>query len=188
MYEKRLPKARKVPRFEVVKCMANALRESDLRRKACEWLVDNFPDRQYLIKPMVFHSLSTTLSGYLRKKFRGKTLINIPKHDELHIRPDIIALLIRRDDGHARFLWVIGECKVGEITVNDFRQAKFYFELSNTYEAYLFCGDEVSEEVRILVRKGAHVYNGTDRWGNIIRKRVIFLKYKNGTFKKLIIS
>lgn len=158
--------------------------ETQLRQKACDWLTKKFQTREYLINPIVFHDIGLTLSQYLLKKFKGKQLTDIPNYNALHIRPDVIALIISRKDNNRQLLWTMGECKVGKISVRDFRQARFYFEVSNTYEGFVFYAGVLSEEVRRLVLRGFDVYNGTNKWGQITKKRMIFVEYVDNVFKK----
>jgi hypothetical protein len=135
---------------------------------------------------MVFHEVSLTITDFVRKKFKGKELICIPRYNNLPIRPDIISVLKFRKNEKYIMGWLIGECKVGKVDAADFRQALHYASISQAYEAYLFFTGVLSKEVTDSVKVGGHLYLGTNRWGKPVRKRLIFVKYDGVRFIKSI--
>lgn len=160
--------------------------EAQLRLKVCNWVRENFPKRKYYIKPMLFHDSRLTVSDFLKKNFKGTELVQIPQYDEMHIRPDIIALLILNNQQKKGLGWVVGECKVSSISSEDLRQAVFYANTSKAYEAYLFLTGTLSSEVEKIIESGGHSYLGTNKWGREVRKRVHLRVYENGRFAKTI--
>jgi len=158
--------------------------ECELRIKACQWLQSHFPKRDYLLEPIVFHDIGMTVTNFLKRKFKGSQLTSIPKYNSLQIRPDLIAILLSSTDSSEIPLWIIGECKVGRITRGYFRQAKDYADTACSYEAYLFYDNDLSTEVIKAIENGGHIYNGTNRWGKPVRKKIEFVKYSNNKFTK----
>lgn len=162
------------------------LDEAHLRKEACEWLKANFPTREYLIAPIVFHNIGLTLTQYVKKKYKGKELACIPKYDELPIRPDVIALAVINKNKEKTFGWIIGECKVSSLSVADLRQGVYYAYVAEAYEAYLFHEGSLSKEVRDLIKTGGHLYVGINKWGRDVKKRLAIKTYENGRFTKTL--
>ena len=160
--------------------------EQTLREKACEWLRYHFPRRRYDLGPLVFHNMGLTLSQFLFKKFKGSQLTSIPHYKELAIRPDIIALLRLKSDCNDILEWVVGECKVNGVSAGELGQAVRYANASRAYEAYLFYQGELSRETIEAIKAGGHLYDGTNRWGKIVKKRIVFVKYHYHKFSKII--
>lgn len=160
--------------------------EVQLRLEACEWLNKNFPTREYLIKPIVFHNMGLTLTEFLRKNYKGKELVSIPKYDELSIRPDVVALALIKKNQEKTLSWIIGECKVSPLSSADLRQAVYYASVSEAYEAYLFHEGSLSREVFDLIKAGGHSYMGINKWGSLVRKRLMIKIYENSRFTKTL--
>ena len=160
--------------------------EAQLRLEACEWFKVNFPTREYVIKPFVLHNMGLTLTQFVRKKYKGKKLICIPKYDELPIRPDVVALAVINKNKEKTLGWIIGECKVSSLSSTDLRQAVYYANQAEAYEAYLFYEGSLSKEVRDLIKTGGHSYLGTNKWGKSVRKRLMIKIYENGRFTKTL--
>ena len=158
--------------------------ESYLRQEARKWLNENFPSRKYQIEPTIFHNMGLTLSRFVREKFKGEQLIRIPKYQELSIRPDIIALMIISKNEGLNLGWIISECKAGKVNMADFRQTIHYATVAGAYVAYLFYHDDISQEVLEAINTGGHLYDGTNKWGRTVKKRLIFVRYKNNRFIK----
>ena len=160
--------------------------EAHLRLEACEWLKTNFPTREYLIAPIVFHNMGLTLTQFIKKKYKGKELVCIPKYDELSIRPDVVALAVINKNKEETLGWIIGECKVSSLSSADLRQAVYYANVAEAYEAYLFYEGTLSKEVRDLVKAGGHSCLGINKWGKTVRKRLMIKIYENRRFSKTL--
>lgn len=161
------------------------MNEDELRVKACQWLKNHYPSRKYHIEPMVFHGLSFTISEFLHRKFKGQNLVCIPHYSTLSIKPDVIALMKFNLNDRANILgWIIGECKIGGVTVADFRQAVHYANIAEAYEGYLFYEGQLSREVLDSLHGGGHLYRGTNKWGKPVMKKLIFVKYEDKKFIK----
>ena len=155
---------------------------------ACDWLKRHYPRREYHLEPMVFHGIGLTVTQFLHKKFKGRELVCIPHYDELPIMPDIIGILkFHKNNEDTLMGWIIGECKVNKVNVADFRQAVSYANVSHAYEAYLFYFGNLSNQVIKLIKAGGHLYQGTNKWGKIVTKRLIFVKYDGVRFAKTIL-
>lgn len=161
--------------------------EEQLRPEACNWLKKHYPSRKYHLEPMVFHGVSLIITEFLHKKFKGEQLICIPRYNDLPIRPDIIGVLKFRKNEDYIMGWLIGECKVGKVNVADFRQAVYYANISQAYEAYLFYSGVFSKEVTGSIKVGGHLYLGANRWGKPVKKRLIFIQYNGVRFRKSIL-
>lgn len=160
--------------------------EAHLRLEAREWLKANFPNREYLIAPIVFHNMGLTLTQFVKKKYKGKELACIPKYDELSIRPDVIALAVINRNKEKTHGWIIGECKFSSLSSADLRQAVYYANVAEAYEAYLFYGGSLSREVGDLIKAGGHSYMGINKWGRPVKKRLMIKIYENGRFTKTL--
>lgn len=160
--------------------------EAHLRLEACEWLKTSFPTREFIITPIVFHNMGLTLTQFLKKKYKGTELVSIPKYDELSIRPDVIALAVINKNKERTLGWIIGECKVSSLSSADLRQAVYYANIAEAYEAYLFHEGSLSREVRDLIKTGGHLYLGINKWGRPVRKRLMIKIYENGRFAKTL--
>lgn len=158
------------------------IEEAQIREESCNWLRKQYPNRQFFLKPLVFHGLDGTLTTYLHKKFKGTELTDIPYYNALPIRPDLIALV--SIDKEKSVLWIIGECKASNVTSAALRQAKYYAEATHAYEGYVFYGGKLTKEVKEAVISGGHIYQGTNRWGKSVKKRLIFIKYENKQFTR----
>jgi len=160
------------------------LSEEELRFKACEWLKKHYLLRSYHLKPMVFHGINLTITQFLHRKFKGDQLVCIPRYNDLAIRPDIIAVIkFPQNEGHIMG-WIIGECKVGGVSVADFRQAVHYANIAGAYEAYMFYGEILSREVLDSIDAGGHLYLGMNKWGKTVKKRLLFVEYKDNRLIK----
>ena len=160
--------------------------EAQLRLEACEWLKVNFQTREYLIKPFILHNMGLTLTQFVEKKYKGKELVRIPKYGELSIRPDVVALAVINKSKEKTLGWIIGECKFSSLSSADLRQAVYYANVAEAYEAYLFYGGTLSKEVRDLIKAGGHSYLGINKWGKPVRKRLMIKVYENDRFTKTL--
>lgn len=160
--------------------------EEQLRIDACNWLKTHYPLREYYFEPTVFHGVGLTITEYLHKKFKGDQLTSIPYYNELPIRPDIVGILKFRRNEDFSLGWLIGECKVGKVNTSDFRQAVYYANISRAYESYLFYRGLLSKEVEDSIRTGGHLYQGINRWGKPVRKRLIIVKHDGVRFIKIL--
>lgn len=160
--------------------------EAHLRLKACEWLKANFPTREYIIEPLVFHNMGFTLTQFIKKRYIGKELVCIPKYNELSIRPDIVALAIINKNKGKTLGWIIGECKFSSLSSADLRQAVYYANVAEAYEAYLFYEGSLSKEVSDLIKAGGHIYLGINKWGRSVKKRLMIRIYENDRFTKTL--
>ena len=130
--------------------------------------------------------MSLTLTQFLEKNYKGKDLIHIPKYSELSIRPDVVALAVINKNKEKTLGWIIGECKFSSLSSADLRQAVYYANVAEAYEAYLFYGGTLSKEVRDLIKAGGHLYMGTNKWQKSVRKRLMIKIYENGRFTKTL--
>lgn len=161
--------------------------EPQLRQESLKWLIENFPKRTYLIKPILFHDIGLTITQFLRMKYKGEELALVPKYADLSIRPDLIALAVIKKNGSEFPAWIIGECKVSGLSAGDLRQAVYNSGIAEAYESYLFCEGALSREVKALIESGAGLlYFGTNKWGKPVKKRLIIKIYENGRFGKTI--
>lgn len=160
--------------------------EAQVREEACTWLKVNFETREYLIKPFILHNMSLTLTQFLEKNYKGKELIRIPKYSELSIRPDVVALAVINKHKEKTLGWIIGECKYSSLSSGDLRQAVYYANVAEAYEAYLFYGGTLSKEVRDLIKAGGHIYLGSNKWGKLVKKRLLIKVYENDRFTKTL--
>jgi hypothetical protein len=131
--------------------------------------------------------MGLTLTQFLKKKFKGKELVSIPKYSELPIRPDIVALAVLNKNDENILGWIIGECKVSGLTTGDLRQAVYNSGIAEAYESYLFLEGSLSEEAKKLIETGGHSYSGTNRWGKPVKKRLIIIIYENGRFSRTLL-
>jgi len=162
------------------------LDEAQVREEACTWLKENFKTREYFIKPFILHNMGLTLTQFLEKNYKGKELIRIPKYSELSIRPDVVALAVINKNKEKTLGWIIGECKYSSLSSGDLRQAVYYANIAEAYEAYLFYGGTLSKEIRDLIKAGGHIYLGSNKWGKLVKKRLLIKVYENGRFTKTL--
>ena len=160
--------------------------EPQLRRESLKWLIENFPRREYLIKPILFHDVGLTITQYLKKNYIGEKLASIPKYSELSIRPDLIALAKIKKNHSDISGWIIGECKVSGISAPDLRQPVYNSGIAEAYESYLFGEGELTHEAKSLIQSGGLLYSGTNKWGSPVRKRLVIKTYENARFGKTI--
>lgn len=158
--------------------------EEQLRADACKWLKKHYPLREYYLKPIVFHEVGLTITEYLHKKFKGNQLTCIPYYNELPIRPDIISIIKFRQNNDFGLGWLIGECKVGKVNMSDLRQAVYYANVSKAYESYLFYTGFLSKDIENAIKTGGHLYQGTNKWGKLVNKRLIIVRYDGSKFNK----
>jgi hypothetical protein len=174
-------------RINRVHIRGRKLNEEQLRVAACNWLKKHYPQREYYLEPIVFHGIGLTITEYLHKKFKGNQLICIPYYNELQIRPDIIGILKFNRNGDFGLGWLIGECKVGKVNTSDLRQAVYYANTSKAYESYLFYNGILSKEVEDLIKTGGHLYQGINKWGKTVKKRLIIVKHDGNRFVKSLL-
>lgn len=160
--------------------------EPQLRRESLRWLIENFPKREYLIKPILFHDVGLTITQFLRKNYVGERLASIPKYADLSIRPDLIALAVVNKNHSGISGWIIGECKVSGISAADLRQAVYNSGIAEAYESYLFCEGELTREAKALIESGGHLYSGTNKWGRPVKKHLVLRIYESGRFRRTI--
>jgi len=130
--------------------------------------------------------MGLTLTQFLEKNYKGKELIRIPKYSELSIRPDVVALAVINKNKEKTLGWIIGECKYSSLGSGDLRQAVYYANIAEAYEAYLFYGGTLSKEIRDLIKAGGHIYMGSNKWGKLVKKRLLIKVYENGRFTKTL--
>ncbi len=148
------------------------MKESELRRKACEWLKKKYKDK-YFLEPVILHDLKLTVTDYLKRKFSGQYLTAIPRYNKMYVEPDIFGVVrLRKGLGT-----IIAECKVGTVNVRDFRQAMDYARTCQSYNAYLIYYGILTKDVKKRIRSGDHFYEGLNDYGKLVSKKLILVEY-----------
>jgi hypothetical protein len=147
--------------------------EGDLRKRTREWLTEKYRGR-FLFEPIILHNLGLTISEFLKRKFSGEILSSIPRYNEMNVKPDIFSI-VRLERGKLGL--VIAECKIN-VGLKDFRQVMDYARTCQCYEAYLAFYGKLSEDVINRIRIKDILYNGLNRYGEIVSKELVIVEYR----------
>lgn len=107
------------------------------------------------------------LSEYITRHIPNPSMI--PRYESLHIEPDLVGLMIVPD---SILTWIIGECKYGSLTYKDLTQGKNYCDVARAYEGYLFYTGKPSPPAQANIEKGNDMFQGVNRLGRPVRKRL----------------
>jgi hypothetical protein len=116
---------------------------------------------------MIFHGKGMTLSEYLRRYVTNLALI--PRYEFLHIEPDLVGLMVMSD---SVLVWIIGECKYGNLTYKDLTQGKNYCDVARPYEGYLFYTGKPTATAQANIENGNDMFQGVNRLGKPVKKRL----------------
>ena len=153
------------------------LDEGNVRRDALAWLCNRYKDFRFEIPLMIFHGKGMTLSEYVRRNVPNPTII--PRYGSLHIEPDLIGLIAISETVLA---WIIGECKYGTLNYADLTQGKNYSDIARPYEGYLFYTGELSSSVKANIENGNDMFQGVNRRGKPVKKRLLCYRLVDGRF------
>jgi len=151
-----------------------------------EWLKNKFRDFDFHLPFLLFHDLHISVKEYLMSHFAGNELTCIPYYNLLTIEPDIIGILKFSNATNVACCWVVGEAKVKNVGVSDFRQAMFFAQMTHAFEGYLFYDGELSKDVKTLLKNGGHSYDGMNRYGKKVTKYLIVMQHRNGRFYRIL--
>jgi len=157
------------------------MEESHLRRLAADYLNNVFSEASIVLPFFDFHKQGITLSSYLRKTYFGENLRRLPYLNEVEIRPDVVGIISLPEVSN-QWAYVLGEIKTKKFTMKDFRQCMNYMEIAHPYAGYLFFIEGPTEEVRRNIAADNHKFQGLNRWGSLVTKRVRFLRYNRRRF------
>ena len=141
--------------------------EEYVQEEALAWLRKHYKDFRFEIPLMIFHGKGMMLSEYIRRHVPN--LAVIPRYESLLIKPDLIGLIAMSDSVR---VWIIGECKYGSLIYEDFTQGKNYCDIARPYEGYLFYTGKPSAPVQANIEKGNDMFQGVNRLGKPVRKRL----------------
>ena len=147
------------------------LDEEYVRKEALAWLRKHYETFRFEIPLMIFHGKGMTLSEYIKRHIPNLSLI--PRYESLHIEPDLIGLMVMSD---SVLVWIIGECKYGNLTYKDLTQSKNYCDIARPYEGYLFYTGKRSAPVQANIDRGNDMFQGVNRLGKPVKKRLHIYK------------
>jgi len=155
------------------------LDESELRQAARNWLERRHHENRYIQKPLVLHDTGLSVTGFLKNNYKGDLLRRIPKYNDMHVKPDIIAILRTK---HDTFALMTAECKIDPVNTGDLRQAIDYASVCCSYEAFFVFQGPLNQVVKDRIRSGNSVYLGYNESGRLSKRILMLIQRKDAVF------
>jgi len=153
--------------------------EAKVRQKAHQWLRERYEKFSFKIPLMIFHGRGMTLSEYVRRYVLD--LVAVPRYDSLHIEPDLAGLM---NLSRIVSVWIIGECKYGNLSYGDLSQGITYSGIARAYEGFFFYTGRPTAVARANIDKGNDMFQGVNKLGKPVKKRIRRYRLNvHGSFK-----